>query len=254
MVEFVTIHKGSPKQASQILNEGQMLTNNAEFWTFGEMETEGGVADVYDGVQLWKKDLGDTNWSEYLIDAEPVKSTEYYPTPTFVTNANGYIYTIVQPTELDSDENLDTIVYLSQHFFGSLDWDNTVLTTGGESYNRRAYPVDKVNYFLDGSSISKFSGATVTEDVFSPYSVPNHITPYGQYLAIAVDLGNQSFCHLWDLDSTTSREFIDFGTGRLRAVGAVSGALFGIVNNSLDNDNLANGNQSFDVRIWQGGS
>lgn len=246
VIEFLMIRRAEHKDLDDHKTEYDMLFDNSNFYVYGDVESFETVGAEYDHVQMWQKSLGDANWTEYLEDGLPVKDDTFYPKPSFVIREGGHLWTVV-----DNDAS-STFSYLSKIGFNEIDWSEDLILNS-EGYPRTAYPVDK-KYYVTIDGISSISGEVLTNGVFSAYATPNHITPYGQYLAIAVDRGNQSFAHLWDLDSTTSREFIDFGAGRLRAIGSLYGALFGIVNNSLDNEKLANGKQSMDIRIWQGGA
>ena len=249
IIEFVTTRRGSDKDDAQAEREGRMFFDNG-FWDILGTDNVDTVAFAYDGVQIWQKTIGQDAWTEYLLNGAPVKNSAYYPIPAFVIEDSSILNTFVTDTEGDYTSSVNFFTELST---GDLNWTSDPYSPSDESLSRISYSVDKSYYFSSASGISNIAGGTLIPDVFSPYATVNDLTEYGQYLALFSDKGNKSYAQIWDLDSTLATAFPDFGFGRIRTGKTVSGALFGVLNNYLDNEDLANGRQSMDIRIWQGG-
>lgn len=232
--------------------EGEMITDNANFWTTGSITARASVTDSYQGTKVYTKQIDGSAWDEKIQNGYPIARSSVSPYPSFIYDTGGEIkfFTVNGQTLFGGTG------YLTEMGSSGQDWDDWTADTvrlSNEAIPRLAYPVDKQYYFTRSSAVGRIDSSNITDTSFSPYATPNHMTPYDQYLAIGSDIGSRSFVQLWDMDSNLARALIDFGTGKIRVVGNVYGTLFGVVNNGMDDTELAGGRPSMDIKVWTGG-
>lgn len=253
-IEFVSLYRNSiSKTDADGEIQGAMFASQSTFWTTGLPEQRVGITPTYSGTAIYEKVLGSgTGWQDYELGGLPVKTLDYYPQPAWLVTQSTGTNVIVRD---NPDINQFGFRYVTELNTLGLTWDHYRLN-GLDFTNmaRISQAVDKDYYFSYDNSVNNLVGSAVTEDVFIPYDEPIHLTPYGQYMAVVSSRNYRSYCNIWDLDSTTSTEFIEIGQGNVRGVGNVYGTLFFLVNDGLNNSTLANDSASLDIRVWTGGS
>lgn len=254
--EFLVISTDPPSERS-IRTQYNMVFDSVNTFIAGAVEQKSGQVITntvtsatspitYDGAQLYTKELSDSAWSDYLSSGLVVKDLDYYPVPAFITGTTPNF--IVTETQSFKDSQQSMYLASPASFSGTL---LSALSSTSESMPRYSYALDGNTYYTEGQSTLSIMGGAA--DVFTAASTINHTTPYGQYLAVAADQNNTSFVQLWDFADIVAED-IDFGFGRIRAVGNIGGVLFGMINNDINQGELANGRRSMDIKLWQGGS
>lgn len=254
VMEFLT-RSTTAKTASRVAEEDSMLLSNGSYWTIGSEVAFTSITPTYTGAQIYQRDLSESVWSEYTLNSDPVKHSSYHGFPSFLQIDGGIIRTIVNGNSSFTSTN-----YLTDLSVSGSTWNGTALKASAfiENIPRTAQGADKVFYFTDDQDdLNKFTNTTVTEDIFSTYAFTTCLTRFGQYLALGSGVGNRSYCQIWDTDSTTATEFIDFGNGDIQAVGDIFGTIFGVVNQNLTDNDLAGGTASkraTNIMMWNGGA
>ncbi len=239
---------------TQIENDTVLTLDPASYWTVGSEEPQPNFTYADDGISLYYKDLDGTEWNE-VVYSIPIKSFANYAVeaPIYASSTSGII------TFFNAQTN-NTFVWASQaNQSASNPADfNTSFDFGTIGANNITFEeaIDGKQYFGYRNELISLSGDVFTGGVFSSYPIAQSVESYNGYLAVGGyrSSTNQSWLQIWDRANTLSTQTVDFGQGRLRVVGNSKGVLFGVVNNFIDDEDLALNGPSMDIRVYTGGN
>jgi len=239
---------------TSIENDAILTLDPDSYWTVGSEEEQPNFTYADDGISLYYKDLDSSAWEE-VVYSIPIKSFGHNPvvTPIFASSTQGIITffsareasTYVWGSQANSSA-ANPADFEASFDFGSIGTNNITFEEA----------IDGKQYFGHRNELISLSGDVFTGNVFSSYPIAQSVESYNGYLAIGGyrSATNQSWLQIWDRANTLSTQTVDFGQGKLRVVGNSKGVLFGVVNNFIDDEDLALNGPSMDIRVYTGGN